>query len=128
MPITQRRLEKGLYLLEWSGRVTFDEIRAAQAEGKAMAAQHGDSAVVLVTNLANVTQFPTDVREMHVLVEADGDLVKAAYLVRAPMFVRLAATSMRKLFRTGGTLHFADSVEQALGAARTVLATFDQGI
>jgi hypothetical protein len=97
MPIQVAFIEPGIYLSEWIGQVTADEVRQSQRDGTALANTHQEKRTVLIVDFAQMRRFPIDISLLNRSAVRDPRLHRIL-LVNAPSGVRLVAGTLAKVY------------------------------
>ncbi len=119
MPIERERAEPGVYMLHWTNTVTMDEVRASHDGSRAEAEHHGEAAYVHILNMAEVIQFPYNVRGYINILEANPNCI-GVVLVKPPAAAGILVRAMANLIQTP-VLRVFDSMKGAQAEARVIL-------
>lgn len=119
MPVELSRLEPGIYRTALSGEIMLNELTDSQARGAQMAAEHGDSAYVLIIDIRRGTSMPFDIRNTGQLVEKNNAL--AVLSVGASFHIRFLVSLLGRFFQIGHVEHHG-KLENAVDHARQILA------
>jgi methionine synthase I (cobalamin-dependent) len=117
MPIRITQVEPGLYLNTWIGHITMDDVLQSEREGAAMMTE-GETRVVLVNDLSDVTHLPVDLKALQRVTENNPQVI-ALLVVNAPGIVRLMGEAQAKLVKW--QIAFMDDLERALEEGRALL-------
>lgn len=119
MPVELSRLEPGIYRTALSGEIMLNELIASQSQGAQMAAEQGDSAYILIIDIARNTAMPFDIRNTGQLVEKNEAL--AVLSVGASFHIRFLVSLLGRFFQIGRVEHH-NKLENAVDRARQILA------
>lgn len=118
MPIITTRLEKGIYLNVWEGRISLADIEESERAGVALL-QMDEDQVVLINDLSQATHFPMDPKALQHLAKRN-KRIAALVMVNTPIIARTIGEIQAK--RSGWPLYFVDTQEDALAQAHAILA------
>lgn len=121
MPISITRVEKGIYLNIWEGRITVQEMEESEQRGLAML-EDDEQQIVLINDLGAATHFPMDIKMLKDHVQRNGKIA-GIVMINTPLIARTVGEMQAKL--NGWALYFVDTQEAALTKARAILAALN---
>lgn len=119
MPITVQRIEPHIYLSTYSGSTSINEMFEAIQQRKMIADRHQETYYVSIADLSAFNSIPFEVVNIRRAVASDSRNIMSL-AVGASLQVRALAEGFKALLRIN--LEFYDTLEEALGRARHLLA------
>ncbi len=119
MPVNLSRIESGIYLSAWVGRLTAEEFNDV-GPLRGLVEEHGDAQIVIVVDTSQCKQYPLSIET---LKQANANMYQfktAGYVfITAPSTIKALASA---LMRTMGIqFAFCGSYDEAVATARTIL-------
>lgn len=120
MPIETTRLERGIYRLTITGKMTMEELAANQEVGLQIVTEHGETRHVLIMDFQPGASVPVDVRGARRVYEGDDGRLQALYMVNAPRGLEVIVSAFQRLL--GLPFVLCATVDEAVEKARVLLA------
>jgi hypothetical protein len=118
MPIITTRIQPGLFLNQWQGHITMQDVLASEHDGLRLL-QPDETRVVLVNDLSAAETFPADIKALRRIAETNPHLV-AVLVVAAPGMIRMVGEAQARTISL--IVEFYATLDEALTRGRELLA------